>query len=630
MGVIHSLLRSRLRVFLAVGVDVTCAALALLVAGFLRLGSATAIIDHYTGLLWAILVIVPASFWVVGLYRLMLRRSGIEIYWRSMAGSGLATMAAAAWVTFDRGAVDGGVSRLALVGFGLNLCVAAASTRFAARSLIRRLSAPGRERTLIYGAGIAGEMLAGDPRFRVVAFVDDDHTKWGRRIDGASVHPPTELPELVHRLRATTVLIALPSASVAQRRSVLRRLGHLHVRVLTVPTLDEVQSNQGSLYAIRPVGISDLLGRAPVAPDRELLEIAIAGRSVLVTGAGGSIGSELCRQIIRWNPRKVVVLEQCEFNLYQLTLELESVRARKTATGGAGFEIVSALGSVLDGVRVRQLLESNRVSTVLHAAAYKHVPIVEENECEGAATNVLGTMRVAEAAMEAGVERFIFVSTDKAVRPTSIMGATKRMAELVLQAMQENVAAAAARGAAPIRFVVVRFGNVLGSSGSVIPLFEKQIAAGGPVTVTHEEMTRYFMTIPEAAELVIQAGALGQGGEVYVLDMGEPVRIMDMARRMIELSGRTVRDGQNPDGDIEIQLTGLRPGEKLFEEIAIGDDVVRTSHEGILRVQEASMPWDALRRQLDRLEAAVERQDCVEVRRIIAESVGEYRSTVSV
>ncbi len=626
MGAFHTLLRSPLRILLAIAIDMTCAALALLVAGFLRLGSVTPIIEDYRGLLWASLLIVPVSFWVVGLYSLMLRRSGIEIWWRSLAGSALATMAAAAWITFDRGAVDGGVSRMAIVGFGINLSMAAASTRFAARSLIRRFMAPARECTLIYGAGVAGEMLAADPRFRVVAFIDDDATKWGRRIDGAAVHPPHELPEIVRRLQVATVLIALPSANVTQRRTVLRRLGHLSVRVLTVPMLDEIQSSQTGLYAIRAVGIGELLGRAPVAPDRELLEIAIAGKNVLVTGAGGSIGSELCRQILRWNPHRLIVLEQSEFNLYQVTLELEQLRARKTSTGGQGFEIVPSLGSVLDGVKVRQLMEANNVSTVFHAAAYKHVPIVEDNECEGAATNVLGTMRVAEAAQATGVERLIFVSTDKAVRPTSIMGATKRMAELVLQAMHEQAVAGGVRGAAQhTRFVMVRFGNVLGSSGSVIPLFEKQIAAGGPVTVTHEEMTRYFMTIPEAAELVMQAGALGQGGEVYVLDMGEPVKIVDLARRMIELSGRAVRSADRPDGDIEIQFTGLRPGEKLFEEIAIGNDVVRTTHDGIFRVQEASLGWDALRRSLDRLEAAVERQDRLEVRRVIRETVTEYR-----
>ncbi len=627
MGALHTLLRSPLRILLAIGIDMTSAALALLIAGFLRLGSVTPILEDYRGLLWAALLIVPVSFWVVGLYSLMLRRSGIEIWWRSLAGSALATMAAAAWITFDRGAVDGGVSRMAIVGFGINLSMAAASTRFAARAIIRRCMAPHRERTLIYGAGVAGEMLAADPRFSVVAFIDDDSSKWGRRIDGASVHPPHELPDLVRRLQVATVLIALPSANITQRRTVLRRLGHLSVRVLTVPMLDEIQSSQTGLYAIRPVGIGELLGRPPVQPDRELLERAIAGKNVLVTGAGGSIGSELCRQILRWNPHRLIVLEQSEFNLYQVTQELEQLRARKTATGGVGFEIVSSLGSVLDGVKVRQLMEANNVSTVFHAAAYKHVPIVEDNECEGAATNVLGTMRVAEAAQATGVERFIFVSTDKAVRPTSIMGATKRMAELVLQAMQASAGAAddAPGNDRGTRFVMVRFGNVLGSSGSVIPLFEKQIASGGPVTVTHADMTRYFMTIPEAAELVMQAGALGQGGEVYVLDMGDPVKIVDLARRMIELSGRAVRSEDRPDGDIEIQFTGLRPGEKLFEEIAIGHDVVRTTHEGIFRVQEASLSWSALRRQVERLEAAVERQDRLEVRRAIRETVAEYR-----
>lgn len=626
MGVLHSILRSRARIALAVLIDIASAFIALLVAVSARMGSIELAISNYEGLLWATAVFVPASFWAVGLYGLMLRRSGIEIWWRALAGSALATIAAAAWVTFDRGAVDGGVSRLALVGFGVNLAAVAASSRFAARGVIRRLTAKGRERTLIYGAGVAGEMLAADPRFLVVAFVDDDTAKWGRRIDRTPIHPPQDLPQLVQRLRVDVVLIALPSASISQRRTVLRRLAHLPVRVLTVPMLDEIQSSQTSLYSIRPVGIDDLLGRPPVEPDGELLQLAIAGKSVFVTGAGGSIGSELCRQVIRWNPRKLVILEQCEFNLYTVTAELEALRARRAASGEGTFELVATLGSVLDGTKVHQLLSQHAVSTVFHAAAYKHVPIVEENECEGVATNALGTLRVAEAALETAVDRFIFVSTDKAVRPTSVMGASKRLAEMILQAIPGS----REDGRPETRFVMVRFGNVLGSSGSVIPLFKEQIARGGPVTITHPDMVRYFMTIPEASELVIQAGALGHGGEVFVLDMGDPVRIMDLARRMIELSGRSVRSPENPDGDIEIKCTGLRPGEKLFEELAIGEDVERTTHEGIFRVQEPSLGWTALSRHLERLEAAIERHDRIEVRRILRDCIKEYRPAEAV
>lgn len=626
MGAIHFLLRSRLRLAIAIAIDIASAIAALLIAGFLRLGSVEPILRDYDGLLWAIAVIVPVSFWVVGLYSLMLRRSGVEIWWRALAGSALSTIAAAAWITFDRGAVDGGVSRVAVVGFGLNLTVIASSTRYSARGIIRRLTAKGRERTLIYGAGVAGEMLASDPRFHVVAFVDDDATKWGRRLDRTSIHPPQELPNLVQRLQASVVLIALPSANVSQRRAVLRRLAHLPVRVLTVPMLDEIQSSQTSLYSIRPVGIDELLGRPPVEPDRELLELAIAGKNVFVSGAGGSIGSELCRQILRRNPRKLVILEQCEFNLYTITNELEALRARRTSSGEQSFELVASLGSVLDGTRVHHLLAQHAISTVFHAAAYKHVPIVEDNECEGVATNALGTLRMAEAALDTEVERFIFVSTDKAVRPTSVMGASKRLAEMVLQAIPHSRAGASAH----TRFVMVRFGNVLGSSGSVIPLFRDQIARGGPVTITHPDMVRYFMTIPEASELVIQAGALGEGGEVFVLDMGDPVKIMDLARRMIELSGRTVRDDAHRDGDIEIKCTGLRPGEKLFEEIAIGDDVTRTTHDGIFRVQESLVEWGVLSRQLERLEAAIERHDRIEVRRILRACIHEYRPAEAV
>ncbi|MDA1008666.1 MAG: nucleoside-diphosphate sugar epimerase/dehydratase [Planctomycetota bacterium] len=619
MGVITFLLRTRLRIAAVIAIDAVSALVAFFASGLLRFNDPTIVFRDYWGILWATTVIVPISFWVAGLYRMIIRRAGTELWWRTLAGATLATLATAAWTVFDRGAVDGGVSRVTLIGFGINLAAIAASTRFAARVLIRRTTARDNSRVLIYGAGVAGEMLSTDPRFRVMAFVDDDPAKWGRVISGVRIHPPHELPTLVTRHNAETVLVALPSANISQRRSALRRLGHLQVKVLTVPMLDEIQLSQSRLYAMRPVGIDELLGRPPVEPNVALMQQSIAGRNVLVTGAGGSIGSELCRQILAQRPHKVVLLEQCEFNLYTIAQELEQLRLLDHSN--PGLEIVSSLGSVLDSVKVRMLLELHNVQTLFHAAAYKHVPIVEENECEGVTTNALGTLRVAEAAIAAGVDRFVFVSTDKAVRPTSVMGASKRLAEMILCGLQNEPSAARTR------FVTVRFGNVLGSSGSVIPLFREQINRGGPVTVTHPEMTRFFMTIPEASELIIQAGSLGTGGEVFVLDMGEPVQIIDLARRMIALSGRTIRTATEPDGEIEISITGLRPGEKLYEEIAIGDDVTRTSHQGIFRVQEYPVAWSSLSPFVLRIEAAAERQDRVALRTALREVVTEFRQS---
>jgi FlaA1/EpsC-like NDP-sugar epimerase len=383
------------------------------------------------------------------------------------------------------------------------------------------------------------------------------------------------------------------------------------VRVLAVPTLAEINDGRVNVDALRPLAIEDLLGRASVEPDAALLGANVVGKTVLVTGAGGSIGSELCRQVLALGPKALILVDNGEFNLFQIDSQL-SRSNHSLAPGSAHPAIHRCLASVTDHVRIDRILEQHRPDTIYHAAAYKHVPIVEDNEPEGAEVNVLGTLRVAEAALKHGVQDMVFVSTDKAVRPTSVMGASKRVAEMTLQALHARYG-----GKGKTRFTMVRFGNVLGSSGSVVPIFTEQIMAGGPVTVTHPEVTRYFMTIPEAVQLILQAGAMGEGGDVFVLDMGDPVRISDMARNMIRLSGRTVRDAANPAGEIEIVFTGMRPGEKLYEELVIGAELMPTAHPGIMRAREAFTPWEVFEHRLQQLEAAVSQHDRARVRELV-------------
>jgi FlaA1/EpsC-like NDP-sugar epimerase len=404
----------------------------------------------------------------------------------------------------------------------------------------------------------------------------------------------------------------MPSVSRRARRDVIESLEPLPVHVQTVPNIEDLISGKAQVDDIREIDVEDLLSRPPVAPDESLMQATLLDKSVLVTGAGGSIGSELCRQILRIKPRTLVLFELSELALYTIDKELESLATQM----GIDCRIVPLLGSVQDEARVREIMEHFDVETVYHAAAYKHVPLVEQNIIEGVCNNVLGTLRTARAARDTGVETFVLVSTDKAVSPTSIMGASKRFAELVLQALQEN-----ANGT---RFAMVRFGNVLESSGSVVPLFREQIRRGGPVTVTHPEIIRYFMTIPEAAQLVIQAGGMAHGGEVFVLDMGEPVKIRDLAARMIKLMGLTVKDGDNPNGDIEISFTGLRPAEKLYEELLIGENVAGTEHPRIMRAREDYLSRDEINPLLDELQLAARAVDRRQVRDVLMRAVIEY------
>jgi FlaA1/EpsC-like NDP-sugar epimerase len=488
----------------------------------------------------------------------------------------------------------------------------------------------GLVKVAIYGAGVAGNQLVAALRMghsmRPVAFVDDDPAIADRSISGLLVYKPKSIEEMIEVTGAQEILLALPSTARSRRREILALLESYPLHVRSVPAFSDLAAGRVKVDDIQEVDIADLLGRDAVPAQAELLEHCIKGKAVMVTGAGGSIGSELCRQILSLRPTVLVLLEHSEFNLYTITTELESREARESL----GVKLLPTLGSVRDKDKLSQVLKLWKIDTVYHAAAYKHVPMVEHNIAEGVLNNVMGTVNCAQAALRQGVSNFVLISTDKAVRPTNVMGSTKRLAELTLQALSQEVAPVLFGDPANVarvnktRFTMVRFGNVLGSSGSVIPLFHRQIKSGGPVTVTHPNITRYFMTIPEAAQLVIQAGSMGEGGEVFVLDMGEPVKIVELAQKMIHLSGLSVKSEQNKQGDIAIEFTGLRPGEKLYEELLIGNNVEATEHPMIMSAHEDLITWDKLKPRLAELLNAVEDNDYSSVRQLLRDTVAGY------
>jgi FlaA1/EpsC-like NDP-sugar epimerase len=479
-------------------------------------------------------------------------------------------------------------------------------------------------KVLIYGAGTAGRQLAGalinSAELNVVGYLDDDPRLKGGVMGGLPIYDPSDLPVLAESLGVHNVLLALPSASRQRRNEILEHIRKARVNVRTLPDLTALAQGRIAVSDIRELEIEDLLGREAVAPRQELLDKSMRNKVVMVTGAGGSIGGELCRQILRTGPSSLILLDQNEFALYNIHAELQKLAELYKHEN---MQIVPILCSVRDQDRMEHVMQSWRPQTLYHAAAYKHVPLVEHNAVEGIKNNVMGTLIAARAAHKCGVSNFVLISTDKAVRPTNVMGASKRLAEMVLQAL----AAESAIDRTRTNFSMVRFGNVLGSSGSVVPLFRQQIKEGGPVTLTHPDITRYFMTISEASQLVIQAGAMAEGGDVFLLDMGEPVRIADLARKMVELSGLAVRDEDNPEGDIELSVTGLRPGEKLFEELLIGDNPETTEHPRIMKAREDFLSWPELSRRLNALNAALDRNDMIAARATLAELVSGYSST---
>lgn len=598
--------------------DMAALAAALYLAFALPAGSAVP--EALAGGRWLLLALplatLPLFLWA-GLYRMIVRYMGPRVAVAVIRGvtASTALLALAMWT------VPGLELQFAVLFiYWVVALQLVGGMRLAVRTYLQSLSQRGAQPkpVIIYGAGRAGAQSAASllqgTEYRPVAFVDDDRSLQGSELHGIRVHAPADIMHIARVTGARLVLLAMPSVSHQRRRTIIERLEPLPLTVKTLPGLPDLLSGAAQLDEFRDVDVDDLLGRDPVAPDRELLEYCVRGKVVLVTGAGGSIGSELSRQILRLGPTELLLLDSSEYALYEIHRELERVCERE----GLSVKLHPLLGSVLDQLLLRRIMTTCAVDSVYHAAAYKHVPMVERNVVEGVRNNVLGTWRCAMAALESGVSSFVLISTDKAVRPSNIMGASKRMAELVLQALATQTT--------DTRFIMVRFGNVLGSSGSVVPLFREQIARGGPVTVTDPRVVRYFMTMTEAAELVLQAGSMGQGGDVFVLNTGQPVKILNLARRMIHLLGFEVRDERNPDGDIDIIFTGLRPGEKLREELLIGDSASGTRHPMIVRAEESSLPWPRLLECLHDLEAACERFDCQQVRSLLQAAVQEYQA----
>lgn len=577
--------------------------------------------------LWIFLlapVIAIPIFIRFGLYRAIIRYLGMRAIWTVVQAISLYTVVFAVIVLLAGAELTGVVPRTV---YGINLLILLVfigGSRLVARwwftqyneaasASVQRFRA---DPVVIYGAGDAGAQLAVALRMagqlRPVAYIDDDQALIRQQVAGLTVYPFSKLNYLIDKYHVAEVLLAMPSATRHRRNIVIQQLEPFPIHVKTLPSLNDLAKGKVRVTDVQEVDIGDLLGRDQVQPVDSLLKANIQQKVVMVTGAGGSIGAELCRQIIRLNPKSLVLFEQSEFNLYRIERELQQLSE-------AQVQVYAILGSVTNRSRIEAVCQRFNVETIYHAAAYKHVPMVEHNTSEGIENNVFGTLSCAQAAVASEVETFVLISTDKAVRPTNTMGASKRLAELVLQGLANEPSLCG-----QTRFTMVRFGNVLGSSGSVVPLFRQQIANGGPITVTDPNIIRYFMTIPEAAELVIQAGAMGQGGDVFVLDMGEPVRILDMAKRMIHLSGHLEKDKDNPEGDIEIVYTGLRPGEKLYEELLIGDNVLSTDHQKIMRAEELIIPWPELQKYLTKLNTAMKKGDYDVLRQTLLECIDGY------
>ena len=624
-----------LKQVVVLGVDVSMAILAVWLAFYLRIDQVGAPVSDQGYVYGLAIVLFVPIFVRMGLYRAIFRYAGMPAVVTTAVSVliyGIFFFAVLLWMRWD------GVPRSIGLIQPILFLLLAGGWRILARYWLSGMSDAEhgsflKKHLLIYGAGDAGVQTASAldvmREFTVRGFVDDDPRKIGRTINGVPIIAPADAAEFIHKHNISDILLAIPSLNRLRRHAIIDQLQLLPVHVRSLPGMMDLASGKVTVADFQELDIEDLLGRDPVAPDPQLLAKNLAGKVVLVTGAGGSIGSELCRQIILERPQTLILLEHNEYGLYAIHQDLQLLCKEHEL----GVQLIPKLGSIRNLRRLTAIFSDCKPHTVYHAAAYKHVPLVQENPAEGILNNVFGTLNVARAAMEQGVERFVLISTDKAVRPTNVMGASKRMAELVLQALADApqvdfgpIDERSAGGTTMNRtcFCMVRFGNVLGSSGSVVPLFRSQLRSGGPLTVTHAAVTRYFMTIPEAAQLVLQAGAMGDGGDVYVLDMGQPVKIVDLARRMIQLSGLTVKDEAHASGDIEIKVVGLRPGEKLYEELLIGDNPETTEHARIMKAHEQFLSWERLLPHLLTLRAGAKAGDAELINDVLAQLVSGY------
>ena len=571
--------------------------------------------NHLLLIMIASPILALPIFYAFGFYREVIRFVGFKALWQINQAT---TLYAVLWALISFMAVIDGIPRTVILINWSIVLMSVGGSRFFARWVLSQENITNplsqRRNVLIYGAGSAGRELCTalyqSSEYNPVAYVDNSVELYRQSINGLEVFNEDDIEDLIQKHNVKEVLLALPSISRRRRNEIIAILNPLPINVRSLPSVSELAQGKVKIDDLRDVSIKDLLGREPVKPNEELLKLKITGKVVLVTGAGGSIGSELCRQIILQKPKQLILYEINEFSLYNVEQEFDKIEMPHV-------EILPVLGSVRDRKRFQNVVKHFSVQTIYHAAAYKHVPLVEYNNSEGVLNNTFGTLIAAEVALAEKVETFVLISTDKAVRPTNTMGATKRIAELVLQALSKQESSTC--------FTMVRFGNVLDSSGSVIPLFKQQIKNGGPVTVTNANMVRYFMTIPEAVELVVQAGAMGKGGDVFVLDMGEPVRIYDLATKMIQLSGLQVLDEDNLDGDIEIKCIGLRPGEKLYEELLVGDNISKTDSLLIMRAEESMLDWEDLKPILDQLNEAINNSDQEKVRELLIEAVPEFK-----